>query len=92
LVNLVTTSTTWSSSGQSSATVLTGDPVLADVAATALMIDGLRGHHDLALSLQIEDFLLISENREIVMSRSMAEKIEITVPWPVTIINGVSLD
>jgi thiamine biosynthesis lipoprotein len=75
------------SSGQSSATVLTGDPVLADVAATALMIDGLRGHHDLALSLQIEDFLLISENREIIMSRSLAEKIEITVPWPITIID-----
>jgi hypothetical protein len=84
LVNLVTTSTTWSSSGQSTATVLTGDPVLA---ATAQMIDGLRGHHDLALSLQIEDILLISENREIVMSRSMAEKIEITVPWPVTIVD-----
>jgi hypothetical protein len=87
LVNLVNTRTTCSSSGQSSATVLSGDPVLADVAATALMIDGLRGHHDLALSLQIEDFLLISESREIIMSRSLAEKIEITVPWPVTIIN-----
>jgi hypothetical protein len=61
--------------------------VLADVAATALMIDGLRGHHDLALSLQIEDFLLISEKREIIMSRSMAGKIEIIAPWPVTIID-----
>ena len=70
-----------------SATVLTGDPVVADVAATALMIDGLRGNHDLALALQIKDFLVISENREIVISRSLAEKIEITVPWPTTIIN-----
>jgi thiamine biosynthesis lipoprotein len=75
------------SSGQSSATVLTGDPVLADVAATALMIDGLRDNHELALTLQIKDFLVISEHREIVMSRSLAEKIEITVPWPTTIIN-----
>jgi len=75
------------SSGQSSATVLTEDPVLADVAATALMIDGLRGHRDLVLSLQIEDFLLISEKREIVMSRSLAEKLEIMVPWPVTIVD-----
>jgi len=75
------------SSGQSSATVLTGDPILADVAATALMIGGLRDNHDLALTLQIEDFLVISENREIVMSRSLSEKIEITAPWPVTIIN-----
>ena len=75
------------SSGQSSATVLTGDPVLADVAATALMIDGLQGKHNLALSLQLEDFLLISEKREIIVSRSLADKIEITAPWPITIID-----
>lgn len=75
------------SSGQSSATVLTTDPVLADVAATALMIDGLHGHHDLALSLQIQDYLVISEQREIIVSRSLAEKIEITVPWPTTIVD-----
>ena len=75
------------SSGQSSATVLTEDPVLADVAATALMIDGLRDNHRLASSLQIDDFLVIGEKREIIVSRSLAEKIEITAPWPVTIIN-----
>ena len=75
------------SRGQSSATVLTGDPVLADVAATALMIDGLQGKHNLALSLQLEDFLLISEKREIIVSRSLADKIEITAPWPITIID-----
>jgi len=76
-----------SSNGQSSATVLTGNPVLADVAATALMIDGLRNSRNLALSLQIDDFLVIGENREIVVSRSLADKIKITAPWPVTIIN-----
>jgi thiamine biosynthesis lipoprotein len=75
------------SSGQSSATVLTRDPVLADVAATALMIEGLQDNHNLALTLLIEDFLVISESREIIMSRSLFEKIEIMAPWPVTIIN-----
>jgi thiamine biosynthesis lipoprotein len=75
------------SNGQSSATVLTGDPVLADVAATALMIDGLRNSRNLALSLQIDDFLVIGENREIVVSRSLADKIKITAPWAITIIN-----
>jgi thiamine biosynthesis lipoprotein len=75
------------SSGQSSATVLSSDPVLADVAATALMIDGLRSYHGLASSLQIEDYLLISEQREIIMSRSMANKIEITAPWPISIVD-----
>lgn len=75
------------STGQSSATVLTRYPVLADVAATALMIDGFRGHHDITSSLQIEDFLVISEKREIIISRSLAATIEITVPWPITVID-----
>lgn len=75
------------SSGQSSATVLNGDPVLADVAATALMIDGLRSYHGLASSLQIEDYLLISEQREIIMSRSMADKVKITASWPISIVD-----
>ena len=75
------------SSGQSSATVLTTDPVLADVAATTLMIDGLQSYHGLALSLQIQDYLLISEQREIIVSRSLAEKIEITAPWPIRIVD-----
>ena len=75
------------SNGQSSATVLTGDPVVADVAATTLMIDGIRHSRELAMSLQIDDFLVIGENREIMVSRSLADKIKITAPWPITIIN-----
>jgi len=72
------------SSGRSSATVLSDDPVRADVAATALMIDGSR---ELASSLRIEDFIVISEAREIMLSRSLANKIKIAVSWPATIIN-----
>lgn len=72
------------SAGQSSATVLSSDPVRADVAATALMIEGSQ---DLASSLQIEDFIVISEAREIMLSRSLANKIKIAVSWPATIIN-----
>ena len=75
-----------SSTGQSSATVLSNDPVRADVAATALMIDGFHGYQDLVTALEIEDFLIISEAREILVSHSFAEKIEITVSWPTTII------
>ena len=73
--------------GQSSATVMVYDPVRADVAATALMIDGFRGHRSLALALEVDDFLVISDKREILMSQSLAEKIEIRVSWPVTIVN-----
>ncbi len=76
-----------SSRGQSSATVLTRDPVLADVAATVLMIDGLRKPADLALSLGIEDFLIVGESRELLASRSFAGKLEIRVPWQLQIVN-----
>ena len=72
--------------GQSSATVLSNDPVRADVAATALMINGLQGHRELAKSLHIEDFIVIGETREIVVSGTLADKIKIAVSWPTTII------
>ncbi len=67
--------------------MLVNDPVRADVAATALMIDGFRGHRELAPALEVDDFLVISDQREILVSQSLAEKIEIRVSWPVTIIN-----
>lgn len=76
-----------SSRGQSSATVLVGDPVLADVSATALMIDEFNKNGNLALSLGVDDFLIISESREIVVSRSFSEKLEISAPWPIEIVN-----
>jgi thiamine biosynthesis lipoprotein len=76
-----------SSRGQSSATVLVSDPVRADVAATVLMIDGQRKTGNLALSLSINDFLIISESREMLASRSFFEKLEINAPWPIKIVN-----
>ncbi len=75
------------STGQSSATVISSDPVRADVAATTLMIDGFQGYQELALALQIEDFLIVSETREILISQALAKKIKVTVSWPTTIIN-----
>ena len=75
-----------SSIGQSSVTVLLRDPVRADVAATVLMIDGLRKTADLALSLGVDDFLIVSESQEILVSQSFFEKLEIELPWPVTIV------
>jgi len=76
-----------SARGQSSATVLGSDPVRADVAATALMIDGAGQPGELSHSLEIEDFLIISESREILISRSFAQKIDVLTRWPVTIID-----
>ena len=61
----------------SSATVMANDPVLADVAATTLMIGGQNNHRSLASSLGIEDYMIVSEDQRITISRSMAAKIEL---------------
>jgi len=71
----------------SSATVLTTDPVLADVAATTLMIGGFENPRSLAQSLGIDNYLVVSEDQEIVISRSLADKLEVTVDLPVRIID-----
>lgn len=73
--------------GQSSATVLALDPVRADVAATVLMIDGMRRPRALAKALEIDDFLIVGEAREILISRSFAQKVEILSHWPTKIID-----
>jgi thiamine biosynthesis lipoprotein len=73
--------------GQTSATVLVHDPVRADVAATVLMIDGSHNSRKLALSLGVENFLVISESREIRVSGSLAEKLQIEPGWKIKIIN-----
>ena len=73
-------------SGQSSVTVLTRDPVLADVAATVLMIDGIHNSAELALSLGITDYLIVGESREIRVTRTFAEKLRIEPGWKVEII------
>lgn len=75
-----------SSRGSSSATVLVADPVRADVAATVLMIDGLHKSRELALSLGIDDFMVISESREILASRSFIDKLELRTPWSIKIV------
>lgn len=71
----------------SSVTILGTDPVRADVAATAMMIDGMRRHRELSESLQVDDYLIVSESREIIVSRSFADKLELTSSWPVKIID-----
>ena len=72
--------------GQSSVTVLTRDPVLADVAATALMIDGIHNFADLALSLDLTDYLIVGEDRQIRVSGSFFDKLQIEPGWKVEII------
>jgi thiamine biosynthesis lipoprotein len=71
----------------SSATVLSPDPVLSDVAATTLMIDGIGNHRSLAKSLGIKDYLIISEDKKIIITRSLAQKIDITIDWPIMLVD-----
>jgi thiamine biosynthesis lipoprotein len=71
----------------SSATVLTSDPVLADVAATTLMIDGLDNHRSLARLLGIEDYMIVDEDQKIIISRSLAEKFQLAPDLAATIID-----
>ena len=71
----------------SSATVLTSDPVLADVAATTLMIGGLENPQSLAQSLGVDDYLVVSEDQKIIISRSLADKLEVIIDLPVRIID-----
>jgi len=51
------------------------------------MIDGIHNSRKLALSLGIKDYLIVSESREIRVSGSFAEKLEIEPGWKVEIIN-----
>jgi len=71
----------------SSATVLIADPVLADVAATTMMIGGLDSPRSLAGLLGIEDYMIINEDQKITISRSLAEKIELAPNLTATIID-----
>ena len=71
----------------SSATVLASDPVLADVAATSLMIDGFENHRSLAESLGIDNYLIITDDQQITITRSFADKIEWISDLPVSIID-----
>ncbi len=60
----------------SAITVLHKDPVIADIAATTLMITKISELKKMANKLEIEDFLAISEQQELYISRSMMDKIE----------------
>ena len=71
----------------SSATVMASDPVLADVAATSLMIGGLENHRSLAESLGIDDYLIITDDEQIFVTRSFANKLEWISDLPVSIID-----
>ncbi len=60
----------------SAITLLHKDPVIADIAATTLMLTKITDLKKMANKLEIEDFLAISDQQEIYISESMMNKIE----------------
>ncbi len=60
----------------SAITVLHKDPVIADVAATTLMLTHIPDLKKMAKKLEIENFLAISDKQELYISESMMKKIE----------------
>jgi FAD:protein FMN transferase len=59
----------------SSATVITADPVLADAAATTLMLGNKDQIKSLAAALGIQQYMVITEQREAIISKSMYDKL-----------------
>jgi thiamine biosynthesis lipoprotein len=60
----------------SSVTVLTADPVLADVAATSLMLTPPDELAAMSKKLGISDFLVITEQHQAYLSQTMQQRIE----------------
>lgn len=60
----------------SSATVMHQNPVIADIAATTLMMTAIDQLAIMAAKLNITDYLIITENHEAWVSPSMAKRIE----------------
>ncbi len=60
----------------SAITVMHKDPVIADIAATTLMLTKISELKNMAKILEIEDFLAISDQHELYITESMMKKIQ----------------
>ncbi|MFQ5644264.1 MAG: FAD:protein FMN transferase [Thiogranum sp.] len=58
-----------------SVTVMTGDPTLADAAATALFVAGPDNWQDVAARMGIQDVLLVDENNAAQLTPGFAERV-----------------
>jgi hypothetical protein len=51
------------------------------------MIDGLKNSGSLAQSLDINDYMIVSNDQGIIISRSLADKLEMMSDLPVRIVD-----
>ncbi len=56
--------------------MLHADPLIADVAATTLMLTEPAELKQMAATLEVEDYLAITQQRELFISQSMLNKIQ----------------
>ena len=60
----------------SSATVIHEDPVIADVAATTLMLTDISAAKTMASKMKVVDYLIVTEQKEIYLSPGMMSKLD----------------
>lgn len=62
----------------SSATVIHEDPMIADVAATVLMLTDIEDAKQMAQRLKISDYLIINEQKQVFASPSMLTRLDLS--------------
>ena len=60
----------------SSATVIHADPVIADIAATTLMLTDISSAKNMAKKLKVENYLIINQHKELFVSPKMLSKLD----------------
>ena len=67
----------WPVEDLASVTVIAGEGLLADAAATALIVAGRSGWREVAQSLELDQVLMIDGGGKVYLTRRMAERIEL---------------
>ena len=80
--------TGWPVSGLSSVTVIAPEGVLADAAATALVVAGRSKWAEVANSLGLDQVLLVDEAGTVLMTAAMSERVELQEGVRAEIIGG----
>jgi thiamine biosynthesis lipoprotein len=68
----------WPVQDVASATVITNEGIVADAAATALIVAGLDGWPDVARSLGLDQVLIVDEAGRVYLTPAMAERVQFT--------------
>jgi len=70
--------TGWPAKDIASVTVITDDGLLADAAATALVVAGLAGWAEVARNLNLDQVAIVDETGKVYLTKQMKQRIDIT--------------